>query len=101
MTFLIISGVTEKLCSFKLVLEGKASKEISESSRVDFLEKFLTKNSALSDAEGNILRYTRFTFDENTISNLPKVLKGKFLRSDGFFCFISICLRAWNNFYHV
>ena len=51
MTFLTILGITEILCSFRLVLEGKTGKEISESSRLEFLEKFLASNSALSDAE--------------------------------------------------
>ena len=50
-TFLTILGVTEILCSFKLVLEGKTGKEISESSRLEFIEKFSANNSALSDAE--------------------------------------------------
>ena len=45
--------VTEILCSFKLVLEGETGKEITESSRLEFSEKFLAKNFALSDAEGN------------------------------------------------
>ena len=40
MTFLTILGVTEILCSFRLVLERKTGKEIPESSRLDFLEKF-------------------------------------------------------------
>ena len=40
MIFLTILGVTEILCSFRLVLERKADEEISESSRLDFLEKF-------------------------------------------------------------
>ena len=53
MTFLTILGVTEILCSFKLVLEGKTGKEIPESSRLEFLEKFLANNFALSDAEDN------------------------------------------------
>ena len=53
MTFLIILEVTEILCSFKLVLEGKTGKEIPESSRLEFLEKFSANNFALSDAEGN------------------------------------------------
>ena len=53
MTFLTILGVTEILCSFRLVLEGKAGKEIPESSRLEFLEKFLANNLALSDAEDN------------------------------------------------
>ena len=51
MTFLTILGVTEILCSFKLVLEGKTGKEIPESSRLEFLEKFSANNFALSDAE--------------------------------------------------
>ena len=43
----------EILCSFRLVLEGKTGKEIPESSRFEFLEKFLANNFALSDAEDN------------------------------------------------
>ena len=39
------------LYSFRLVLEGKAGKEIPKSSRFEFLEKFLANNFALSDAE--------------------------------------------------
>ena len=46
-------GVTEILCSFKLVLEGKTGKETPESSRLEFKEKFLANNFALSDAEDN------------------------------------------------
>ena len=53
MTFLTILGVTEILCNFKLVLEGETGKEIPESSRLEFLEKFLANNSALSGAEDN------------------------------------------------
>ena len=53
MTFLTILGVTEILCSFKLVLEGKTGKEIPESSRLEFLEKFSANSFALSDAEDN------------------------------------------------
>ena len=56
MNFLTILGVTEILCSFKLVLEGKTGKEIPESSRLEFLEKFLANNFALSDAEDNTFR---------------------------------------------
>ena len=52
-TFLTILGVTEILCSFRLALEGKIDKEILESSRLEFLEKFLANNFHLSDAEGN------------------------------------------------
>ena len=53
MTFSTIFEVTEILYSSKLVLEGKTGKEIPESSRLEFLEKFLANNFALSDAEGN------------------------------------------------
>ena len=52
-TFLTILRVTEILCNFRLVLEGKTGKEIPASSRLEFLERFLTKNFALSDAEDN------------------------------------------------
>ena len=53
MTFLTILGVREILCSFRLILEGKTGKDIPESSRLEFLEKFLANNFALSDAEDN------------------------------------------------
>ena len=51
MNFLTILGVTEILCSFRLVLEGKTGKEIPESPRLEFLKKFSANNFALSDAE--------------------------------------------------
>ena len=47
MTFLTILGVTEILCSFKLVLEEKTGKEIPELSRLEFLEKFSGNSFAL------------------------------------------------------
>ena len=53
MTFLTILGVTEILCTFRLVLKGKTGKEIPESSRLEFLEKFSANNFALSDTEEN------------------------------------------------
>ena len=52
-TFLTLLGVTEILCSFRLVLEGKTCKEIPETSRLEFIEKFSKNNFALSDAEDN------------------------------------------------
>ena len=67
MTFLTILGVTEILCSFKLVLEGKAGKEIPESSRLEFLEKFSANNFALSDAEDN----TSGPLNREGIADLP------------------------------
>ena len=53
MTFSTILGVMEILCSFRLLLEGKIGKDIPESSRLEFLEKLLANNFALSDAENN------------------------------------------------
>ena len=53
MTFLTIFGVTEILCSFRLVLEWKTGIEIPESSRLEFLEKFSANDFVLSDAEDN------------------------------------------------
>ena len=50
MTFLTILRVTEILWSFKLALEGKIGKEIPDLPRLEFLEKFLGNNFALSDA---------------------------------------------------
>ena len=44
----------EILCNFRWFLEGKTDKEIPESSRLQFLEKFSANNFALSDAEDNI-----------------------------------------------
>ena len=46
MTFLTILGVTEIVCCFKLVLERKTGKEIPESSRLEFIEKFSANNFA-------------------------------------------------------
>ena len=68
MTFLIILGVTEILCSFRLVLDWKTgSKEIPESSRLEFLEKLSAKYSALSDAEEN----TSGLLNRGDIADLP------------------------------
>ena len=52
-TFLTILGVMEILWSFRLVLDGEIGKEISKSSRLEFLEKFLANNSELPDTEDN------------------------------------------------
>ena len=57
----------EILCSFRLVLEGKTSKDIPESSRFQFLEKFLANNFALSDAEDN----TSSLLNREGIADLP------------------------------
>ena len=67
MTFLTILGVAEILCSFRLVLEGKTGKEIPESSRLEFLEKFSAKHFALLDAKNN----TSGTLNKRGIADLP------------------------------
>ena len=67
MTFLTILGVMEILCSFRLFLEGKKGKETPESSRFEFLEKFLANNFALSDAEDN----TSSPLNRGGIADLP------------------------------
>ena len=67
MTFLTILEVTEILCSFKLVLQGKTGKEIPESSRLEFLEKFLTNDFALLDAEDN----TSGPLNRGGVADLP------------------------------
>ena len=91
MTFLTTLGVTEILCSFRLVLEGKTGKEIPESSRKEFLEKCAANNFAVSHAEENTSEPSRFAFVENNISNLPEVTRSKFLGTNGLFYFINIC----------
>ena len=82
---------------FPVSSRRETGKEIPESSRLEFLEKFSANNFALSDAEDNTSRAlnrggnSRFTFAENTIGNSPKVPRTKFLGSDGLLCFLSIC----------
>ena len=55
-------GLTKPLCSFRLVLEGKTSKGLTESSRLEFLETFSVNNFALSDAEDSNLGLLIFFF---------------------------------------
>ena len=61
-TFLTILGVTEILCSFKLVLKGKTGKKITESSRLELSEKF-----CLLDTEDN----TSGPLNRGGIADLP------------------------------
>ena len=67
MNSLTTLGVTEILCNFKLVLEGKTGKEIPESSRLEFSEKFSVNNFVLSDAENN----TSELLNRGGIADLP------------------------------
>ena len=56
MTFLTILEVTKILSSVRLILQWKIGKDIPESSRLEFLQKFLVNNFALSDAEDTTSR---------------------------------------------
>ena len=55
------------LCNFRLVLEAKTGKEILESSRLEFLEKFSASNLTLSDTEDNTFR----PLNRGGIADLP------------------------------
>ena len=67
MIFLTILGVMEILCISRLVLQGEIGKQISESSRLDFLEKFFGNNFALSNAEDN----TTWPLTRGDVADLP------------------------------
>ena len=92
-----ILGVMEILCSFRLVLEGRTGKEIPQSSRLQFLEKFLAKNFALSDAEDK----TSSPLNRGGVADLPllrtllairqKSQEPSFWEVMDSFCFSSIC----------
>ena len=90
-------GNYRNIMQFPTSSRKEIGKEIPESSRLEFLEKFPANNFALSDAEDNTSGAlnrggnSRFIFAENTIGNSPKVPRTKFLGSDGLFCFLSIC----------
>ena len=86
-------GVTEILCSFKLVLERKKGREIPESSKLGFLEKFSVNNFAWIDADDNTSRpLYRWTIAVLSLLRtlLAIYLSLEFLERDGLF-FISIC----------
>ena len=85
MTFLTILGVTEILCSFRLVLEGKTGNEIPESSRLEFLEVFSNISRPLN--RGGI---SDLSFLGILLAICQKSWRAKFLGSDRLFCFISI-----------
>ena len=105
MTFLTILGVIEVLCSLRLSLEEKIGQEIPESSRLEFLEKFLANNSPLSDEEDNTSG-TR-PLNRGGTADLPllktllaicqKSREPSFWREMDFFCFSNIC--KFSSFY--
>ena len=97
MTFLIIFGVMEILCSFRLLLEEKIGKERYPSHQDQSHQKSFQGTNLFYQMhevtpQGRlIVEVQQIYFVENTISNLPKVPSAKFLGSDGLFCFSSIC----------
>ena len=86
MTFLINLAVLGILCSFTLVLEGKAGKDIPVSSRLEKTFDSEEKTSAPLNKEVN----SRFTFAKNSFSNSPKVTQVKFRGNDRYYWFISV-----------
>ena len=82
-------------CAVRLVIGGKAGKETTESSKLEFLLTFSANNFALSEAEGNdagLLDWEGIAdlLLLETLINSPRVTQAKYLGSDRFFCFISI-----------
>ena len=73
MIFLTILGVMETLCIVWLVLEMKTGKEIPKSSTLEFLEKFLPNNFALSDAEDNTSGLLYWGFDGKSMETEKKI----------------------------
>ena len=69
MTFLTTLGVTQILCSFRLVLAGKTGKETPEPLTLEILEKFSANNFALSDGEPN----TSEPLNRRGIADLPSL----------------------------
>ena len=62
-----IFWVTEIVWSFRLILEGKTSKEVPESSKLEFSKKCLANYFVLSDAEDKTSR----PLNREGIANLP------------------------------
>ena len=96
----------EIICSFRLVLEEKTGKEIAELSRLRVLRKVFRKQFCFIKYRRQHLwgiqyrKSSKFTFVENTIGNSPKVTRGKFLGTNGLFCFLSKCkFRSFKNLF--
>ena len=82
------------MMQFQISSRRQTGKQIPQSSRLEFLEKFSGKNFALSDAEDN----TSGPLNRGGIADLPflrtlspKVMRAKFLGSNELFCFVGIC----------
>ena len=89
-------GSYRNIMELQISSRKETCKEILESSRLKFLEIFSANHFRLSDAEDNTSGLLNLggivdLLFLNTESNLPNVLRAKFLRSGGLFRFISIC----------
>ena len=62
----------------------RENREIPESSRLEFFEKFLANNFGLPDAEDNTYKL----LNRGSIADLPNVQRAKFMDSDEHFYFI-------------
>ena len=90
MTFLTILGVTE-ICSFRLVLEGKTVKRYQNHQDYSSQKRF--KQIILLKTEDNTSRlFNRGVVDLHLLRTKLRIhQRVKFLKSDEFFCFSSIC----------
>ena len=82
LTLLTILRVTSIFCCFRLFVEGQTDKEIPESSRLEFIERCLANNFALSDAEDST--------SGPLTRGVLEILRAKFHGTDGLFYFISL-----------
>ena len=86
MAFLTILGLTEILCSFRWVREGKICKD-TWVIKIKVLRTVFSKQFCFIRCRRQNLRwYSRFTF----VGNSPKVPRAKFQRSDWLFYFIIV-----------
>ena len=91
MNFLTNFGIRE-ISTFRLVLQGKAGKEISG---LEFQKKFTANNFALSSAEDNTSGplnrggIADLPFVKNSISNSPKFTRATFLGKDILFVLLA------------
>ena len=94
MNFLTNFGIRE-ISTFRLVLQGKAGKEIPGPSRLEFQKKFTANNFALSSAEDNTSGplnrggIADLPFVKNSISNSPKFTRATFLGNDILFVLLA------------
>lgn len=78
MAFLRNFGDTRILYSFRL-MEGKVSKETTESWRLEFLEKFSQTMLPYQMQKTNLRAVSGFVFAKNSTSNLQEVMRPMFL----------------------